>query len=143
MQLNITTDYAVRILVYLGITGRVTVSGEIAEEMMIPANYVPNIIKKLRDKGLVNAKYGPKGGYELRQKPNEIPLLDVIETMEGAIRINRCDTGQDFCSKDVIIHDAVQDVYQDIQETIESTFATKSIADLIAKSKKEVNNTSV
>lgn len=138
MQLNITTDYAVRILVLLGITGRVTSSGEIAEEMMIPANYVPNIIKKLRDRGLVNAKYGPKGGYELSKEPDAIPLLAVIETMEGAIRINRCNAEEGLCSKDADIHGAVKDVYQDIQDKIESTFAVKTIADLIAKSAKSV-----
>lgn len=135
MQLNSTTDYAVRILVYLGITERVTPSGEIAEEMVIPANYVPNIIKKLRDQGLVSATYGPRGGYALQVDAKDIKIVDVINTMEGAIMVNRCAIKEGACSRDAAIHAAMYEAYQDIQEKIEAAFSSKTIGDLVASSK--------
>ena len=135
MQLNMTTDYAVRILLYLGITGRITSSGEIAHEMVIPANYVPNIIKKLRDKGLVSARYGPKGGYELGKDANDITLLDVVETMEGSIKIKRCLEEDQYCSRDATAHCAIHDVYASSQSGLEETLAASTIAQLVKTSK--------
>lgn len=136
MQLNMTTDYAVRILLYLGMTNRVTSSGEIAEEMAIPANYVPNIIKKLRDRGLVNAKYGPKGGYELGKDAGTISLLDVVQTMEGAIRISRELKDDDNSARNVPAQQAVQSAYQDIQDGLEKSLGDKTIGQLVAASAK-------
>lgn len=131
MQLNITTDYAVRIILYLGITDRITTSSEIAKEMKIPANYVPNIVKKLRDQSLVHATFGPQGGYRLAKDAQDISLLEIINIMEGSIRLNRCLEDDGFCSRSGIDFCAVHQVYKDCQAQMEAVLASKSVAQLI------------
>lgn len=53
MQLNITTDYAIRTVLYLGSEGKSRTAKEIAEEMCIPQKYLIKILSKLR-KGVLS-----------------------------------------------------------------------------------------
>lgn len=46
MQLNVTTDYAIRIILYLALRKEITTSKEIAAAMSIPQNYVLKITHK-------------------------------------------------------------------------------------------------
>ncbi len=135
MQLNITTDYAIRIVLYLAETDRITTSAEIADEMCIPGNYVPNIVKKLRDHGFVHATFGPKGGYRLAKDPKDISLLDILMIMEGTIRINRCLEDDEYCNRFAASTCAVHEVYETCQKALEETLGSKSIADLRVEKK--------
>jgi len=40
---------------------------------------------------------GPKGGYLLARNPSQISFLDVIQTIQGPISINRCFLGRYKC----------------------------------------------
>lgn len=133
MQLNVTTDYAIRIVLYLASTERITTSAEIADEMHIPGNYVPNIVKKLRDKGLVHATFGPRGGYRLAKDAKDISLLDILQIMEGTIRINRCLEDDEYCSRYAVKTCAVHNVYAQCQSSVESILGSKSVADILAE----------
>lgn len=52
MQLNITTDYAIRIVIYLAIKEKLTTSKEISEAMFILERYIGKITRKLKEQGL-------------------------------------------------------------------------------------------
>ncbi|MCC6346770.1 MAG: Rrf2 family transcriptional regulator, partial [Nitrospirales bacterium] len=41
---------------------------------------------------------GVKGGFQLARKPAEISLLDVIETVQGPVAMNRCAVDESICS---------------------------------------------
>lgn len=53
MQLNVTTDYAIRIVLYLAIKKEITTSKEIGAAMGIPKNYVLKITHKLVEAGII------------------------------------------------------------------------------------------
>ena len=53
MQLNITTDYAIRLLLSLGKMGVQKAGPLIAEEMMIPPKYILKISSKLLAEKLI------------------------------------------------------------------------------------------
>ena len=67
MQLNITTDYAIRTVLYLGSDGKSRTAKEIAEEMCIPQNYLIKILSKLRKGGIITSFSGYAGGYQLKK----------------------------------------------------------------------------
>lgn len=90
MQLNITTDYAVRCLMYLTHTNRTTSAAEIGEYMCVSKNFVVGIMKKLREAGLVEAVRGTAGGFYLAKPAQEITLYDVVVTMENTLAVSRC-----------------------------------------------------
>jgi Rrf2 family protein len=65
-------------------------SREIAEEMDIPARYLPQILANLVERGILTAEAGPTGGYLLAKPAEDITLLDVVVAAEGPIRIDQC-----------------------------------------------------
>jgi Rrf2 family protein len=84
-------DYSVRaVLDIANHAGRRRKSREIAEEMDIPARYLPQILANLVVHGILSAEAGPTGGYLLARPAMDITLLDVVEASEGPIRIDQC-----------------------------------------------------
>ena len=59
------------------ITGR-----EIAERERLPADYVEQILLRLRRAGLVRSTRGARGGYALARSAEAISIRDVIEASE-------------------------------------------------------------
>ena len=131
MQLNITTDYAVRTLVCLAKRRGLTNSGEIAEETKVSMGYMAKLLNRLRRGGYVVSYTGVKGGFALAKKPDDINLLEVIRLMEPTIKINRCLEEDSCCS---LGRDGCCEIYkccQIIQDEIEHFFGGITIADLV------------
>lgn len=63
---------------------------QIAEEYNIPVELLAKVLQKLAKKGLVVSQNGPKGGYSLAKAPNRITVAEVVEAIDGPIRIADC-----------------------------------------------------
>ena len=78
MQLKITTDYAIRMILYLAQNESVIVSAtEIAQAMKIPHSYLIQIGAVLKKSGLIQAHSGRLGGYSLAEPSDSITLYDI------------------------------------------------------------------
>ena len=53
MQLSVTTDYAIRVTLYLLKKREIVRSCELSEELKIPRNYILKVTKKLEEVGIV------------------------------------------------------------------------------------------
>ena len=95
------TDYALRAM--LNLTkhyGDEPISTRIlADEEQIPYQLGCKLMQRLHDAKLVKSCMGPKGGFRLGRQPLKINLLEVIEVMQGAIRLNRCLLGLEVCER--------------------------------------------
>lgn len=58
MQLNITTDYAIRIILYLSTKQKKITSKELSENLCIPQHYILKITKKLENAQLIHTYNG-------------------------------------------------------------------------------------
>ena len=93
LQLGRRADYAIRAVVDLARhseTGERRKSRAIAEEMDIPASYVPQILAELVRAGLVTSVAGRDGGYRLARPIGQISLVDVIRAVDGDLGSNVC-----------------------------------------------------
>ncbi len=70
-------------------TGQVTARA-ISERIGVPLPALTNILKQLARGGLVTATRGPRGGYRLARSADEISLGQLIEAIEGPVRLARC-----------------------------------------------------
>ena len=131
MQLNLTTDYAIRSLLYLTIQKRPTTGSAVAAAMKIPLSYEMNIMAKLKKAGFVSCRRGNIGGYYLIKKPEEITLLDIVEVMEGTMRINRCLEDDRYCKRFATENCPMRNVYCAIQNVMEDSFRRVTLKSLL------------
>lgn len=99
MQIPRKIEYALRAMIHLAdnVDG-VARGSEIATSEHIPKYYLEKVIRDLMRGGLVRARRGPGGGYQLARPPEEISFRDVIEAVEGPIKLNLCVEGGTRCS---------------------------------------------
>lgn len=131
MQLTITTDYAIRTVLYLATTETVKSIKEISVAMEIPYNYLPKIIKKLKSISVLGTKEGATGGVYLAKKSQDITLKEIIYLMEPKVKINRCLESDECCSRQSVGTCPVNKVYVDLQKQIDDFFDSITIKDLL------------
>ena len=87
-------DYSVRaVLDIANHAGQRRKSREIAEDMDIPARYLPQILANLVEHGILSAEAGPTGGYLLARPATDITLLDENISREHSIILRDTETG--------------------------------------------------
>ena len=133
LQLNVTTDYAIRIVMYLAIQQKVVNSREIAKEMGIPMTYIMKITKKLKDAKLLSEKRGVDGGFMLNKAPDRLTLLDIVGALEKTVKINRCLEDDEYCSRDAVAFCTVRKLLVQLQAEFAEGLNVK-ISDLISSS---------
>ena len=99
MQIPRKIEYALRAMIHLADNPEGVARGiEIARVEHIPKYYLEKVIRDLMRRGLVHARRGPGGGYQLGQPANTISFRDIIEAVEGPITLNLCVEGGTACS---------------------------------------------
>ncbi len=84
MQQNVTTEYAIRILISLAQAQRRVTASELSGCQRIPRTYISKIMVRLKEQGWLSVKDGARGGYELAVPPGDITLRQVLEAMSDA-----------------------------------------------------------
>lgn len=62
----------------------------VAEAENLPLSYLEHLVAKLRQAGLVTSVRGAHGGYRLAKEAADIPMLDVVQALEGPIAPMEC-----------------------------------------------------
>ena len=137
MQLTRTTDYAIRIIMYLSKPRRVTSAGEIAGQIGIAKKSLLATANKLRSARLIAGHMGVSGGYSLMRRPEDISLLDIMEVTEGSIKINHCLEHGKINSCFLSEYCPVHEFYCDLQKKLEESFASVTIRQLLDRAAKK------
>lgn len=83
MKFNQSTDYALRVLMYLGLKGDgLSTISEIADTYQISRNHLMKVIYRLGQAGFVHTQRGKHGGLRLNRAASEISVGDVVRRME-------------------------------------------------------------
>ena len=89
-----TSEYALRAVVYLATNPGAPISrNEIAEATCVPSEYLTKVLQELDRAGIVTARRGPGGGYELSIEPDKASVYDVVDAISGVPRIQECPLG--------------------------------------------------
>ena len=131
MQLKVSTDYAIRIVLYMAEEQRIQSSRELSDRLNIPQSIVLKITKILCKNSIVEIHMGKNGGFALSKKPADISLLDVIELMETTMKINRCLEKDCFCSRHAAKDCPVRHFYCSMQQQMEQMLKMTTIDDMI------------
>ena len=107
---NVSTksQYGIRALVHLakagGALGHVqgdpaATGAAIARAEGIPPKYLEGILSMLTTAGLLVSERGKRGGYSLSRAAGQITMLEVVEALEGEIRLVGCIDRRESCAQ--------------------------------------------
>ena len=132
LQLTKRTDYAIRACLYLASdeSERPACSSSIALRMEIPERFLPRVLGELLQAGIVEAQIGRNGGYRLRRSADRVSILELLETLEGPTRTDRCALRQQQC--DAADTCAFHPVMNQAQSALIEVLAATTLADLVA-----------
>ena len=135
MRITTLAEYGVICALHLArrtsnepVTGR-----EIAETERLPADYVEQILLRLRRAGIVRSTRGAHGGYALAKPPQHISIRDVIEASEMTTFDLHCishPVGEERCSTS---HNcSIRPVWMLLQQKINDVLEGVRLIDLLA-----------
>jgi Rrf2 family protein len=136
MRVTTWTEYSLIISLHLAKRGRTgggpVAARELADVEKLPADYVEQILLRLRRAGLVESVRGAKGGYLLARHPSTISVRDVMTASEHQtfevncashpVDAERCSPGS-TCS--------IRPVWHALQQRVDDLLAGISLADLM------------
>lgn len=101
MEITRKTDYAIRMMMHLAIedAGQPVSVRRLAELGDVPYSFARAVQRDLSSARLVTTTRGAKGGMRLARPAEEITLLDVITSMQGAPSLSMCATDPEWCHR--------------------------------------------
>jgi len=91
MQLTLHSEYALRVLLYLGTQpGRLCSTREISNAYGISKNHLVRVVQTLGEHGYLALLPGRRGGISLARKAELIRLGDVVRDSEPNMRLAEC-----------------------------------------------------
>jgi len=89
MELTRQADYALRCVLETARHERIS-ARELAARQELSPSFVGKIVSTLARAGILETHRGASGGVQLGRSADTISVLDVIEAVQGPIRLNRC-----------------------------------------------------
>ena len=99
MRVTQEADYAIRMCLILDSLGEKTGAATLADLACITPKIALKVLRKLNAGGFVKSYKGVQGGYELAKAGDELKVLEIIELIDGPVRISKCLECDHECSK--------------------------------------------
>ncbi len=130
MQLTKQTDFAFRILLYLGRAPEDSMSNirDICDYYGISQNHVAKVVVKLTKLGYISSLRGHGGGIRLLAKPEEINVGQVIRDFETSLQPVNCESPKCVLLPDCKLKSVL---FSAMNDFLEST-SRYTLADLLA-----------
>jgi Rrf2 family protein len=101
MQLTRAADYAVRVMIHLAgmPAGSRASRSELAAAAECPEQFLSKVLQSLTRGGLIVSHRGNTGGFELPPEGTTATVLNVVEAIEGPLRLNLCLNSDHSCDR--------------------------------------------
>lgn len=101
MRFQKTTEYALRVMVYLWNNREELYSANRLHNILdIPYKYLGRLMHTLAAAGFLEVVQGKLGGYQINHSKNQIFLYEIIGAIEGLDSYERCILGFPECSNE-------------------------------------------
>ena len=130
MKISKTAQYAMRAVLAIARhpgTRLVQIS-DLSRTEVIPVKFLEQILLTLRKGGLLRSKRGAGGGYLLDKAPDEIPLITILELIDGPFE----PLGNDQQSQAIATLPAgLEQCFKELRELVNGHLGAYSIQDLL------------
>lgn len=133
MRLSTRTRYGLRMLVSIARAEQESSHPiplyPIAVQQDISFKYLEKICRILTKSGYLQGKRGPDGGHRLTVRPEDIPLGELVRTLEDGVQLVDCCLYETSCSQSGTC--PTKHLWQDLRRTILAKLNSYTLADLI------------
>ncbi len=130
MQLTVSSDIALRTLIYLGQQEMPVTISKVAEECGISKSSLMKVVMTLVSANLILSDRGRNGGIQLAQKAEDISIGSVIRLMENSLALVEC-MKDSPSSCPLLPRCRLKSVFHSAQEAFFSTLDKSTLADLL------------
>jgi Rrf2 family transcriptional regulator, iron-sulfur cluster assembly transcription factor len=118
-------EYSLRALSHLATLehGSVAMARDVADATEIPPFFLAKILQDLARQGLLISQKGPTGGFRLKDAPEKVTLLRVVEAVQKEPVANGCPAGHSPCTRSTVCgyHESWAPVQERVVEYLKGT----------------------
>lgn len=135
MQITRASDYAVRVMIHLASLppGSTVRQSELTKATAVSGHFLSKVLQQLVRSRLIRSQRGAGGGYVLATAADRVSLLDVLEALEGPVRLNQCIDEGPSCDRKPWC--PAHEVWAEAQAAITNVLGAASVASLAARAK--------
>ncbi|HST89596.1 MAG TPA: Rrf2 family transcriptional regulator [Ktedonobacterales bacterium] len=139
LRVSTRGEYGVRLMVdlarHFGARARSLTEIGQAEGLELKVQYLEQLVKCLREAGLVESTRGAHGGYRLSRAPDAIHMGEIVRALEGQIAPMICATeGEMGVICDRLDGCSTKYLWARVRDAITGTLDAITLADLVAES---------
>lgn len=134
MKLTAKGRYAVQAMadIAANANGRTVSASDVALRQGISANYLDQLLLKLRRAGLISSVRGVAGGYGLSRSADEISVAEIVSAVDEEIRTTACGGGEAGC-RGSVTRCMTHDLWDELGRRISDFLENVSLADIVNK----------
>lgn len=103
---------------------------ELCEAHGFSEKYLEQLLRSLRQAGLVESVRGAKGGYWLTRDPDEITVLEIVESLEGDLKQFPSKCGPDCKNREAC---AMLETWHGAADSMRERLAGVTLGDLVRR----------
>jgi Rrf2 family protein len=133
MQLTRAADYALRVMVQMAMLPEKerAVLPLLAKEANAPESFLSKVLQALTRAKMIGSRRGKSGGFVLLPRGRQATVREVIEAIDGPIRLNICLTTGRSCARKAFC--PAHPVWEQAQEAMLGVLSGARVADLAAQ----------
>jgi len=137
MQITRASDYAVRVMIHLaGLPPGSTVrQSQLSQATDVSGHFLSKVLQRLVRSRLIRSQRGSGGGFALAVPAAGVSLLDVVQAIEGPVRLNQCLMEGPSCERKSWC--PAHQVWAEAQAAVVNVLGAASMASLASQAKSD------
>ncbi|WP_420321982.1 RrF2 family transcriptional regulator [Flagellimonas sp.] len=134
-MLTTSSKYAIKAVLFLALHSsedHKLMVKDIFDRINVPKEYLAKILQMLSKQGIISSSRGPKGGFYLSDANKELPLISIVDVIEGRQRLVSCMLSIKECDSEnpCALHDLVGNANSYFLKNLEETTIAKLLTDI-------------
>ena len=97
-----SAKYAINAVLYLAINAKGSekiLAREISDSISVPKAYIAKLLQELVRHDIISSERGPKGGFYLTEANRKVPMIKIVEMIDGEDLFKSCVLGLAHCDE--------------------------------------------
>jgi Rrf2 family protein len=132
IKLSKKVEYALIALKYISnAKDELVTAKEISDKFNISHELLAKILQKLKKEEILISNQGMNGGYRLNKRPDQIPLYNLMNVIDGDFAIVECLQAKEVTECNMNDNCSIKSPVIKIQKEIEDLFKNKMISEFV------------